>query len=298
MEGQMTKLESIALIGYGEVGQILAADLHTAGIRRIAAWDTSFADSRSAPARALAVRHVQAEQSAMAASAGAQLVISAVTAAQTVAAAQAFTTLQGAWFLDLNSVSPQTKQAAAAHIEKCGGKYVEGAVMAPISPKRSGTAILLGGPHAGAFASVAHSIGFTGAQFFSAEVGQASAAKMCRSVIVKGLEALLGECMLAAHSYGVTQSVVESLRDLFPRNDWRAMARYMIGRSLVHGARRAEEMREVARTLDAVGVEPRMSLACSQWQDWAPRHKALADRQSLEELLEAMLGADGARGRR
>ncbi|HKU17574.1 MAG TPA: DUF1932 domain-containing protein [Steroidobacteraceae bacterium] len=294
----MSTLQSIALIGYGEVGQILANDLHTGGIGRIAVWDTLFADARSGPSRALASSPAQAATDAMAASAGAQLVISAVTSAQTVAAAQAITALQGAWFLDLNSVAPQTKQAAAAHIEACGGKYVEGAVMAPISPKRSGTAILLGGPHAAAFVSVAHGVGLTGAQFFSGEVGQASAAKMCRSVIVKGLEALLGECMLAAHSYGVTQSVVDSLRDLFPRNDWRAMARYMIGRSLVHGTRRAEEMREVARTLAAVGVEPRMSEACARWQEWAPRHKALADRQALEELLEAMLAAGGARGGR
>src|SRR5690242_10847607 len=103
----MTTLQSIALIGYGEVGQILAHDLHAGGIERIAAWDTLFADTHSAPSRALAAGLVQAAKDAMTASRGAQLVISAVTSAQTVAAAQAITALQpGAWFLDLNSVSP------------------------------------------------------------------------------------------------------------------------------------------------------------------------------------------------
>lgn len=295
----MSSIESIALIGYGEVGQILASDLHARGIRRIAAWDTLFADPQSAPSRALAGGLVQAADGAMAASAGAHFVISAVTAAQAVSAARAITALdRSPWFLDLNSVAPQTKQQAAAHIEACGGRYVEGAVMAPISPKRIGTPILLGGPHAEAFVPVAHAIGFTGAQFFSSDIGQASAAKMCRSVIVKGLEALLGECMLAAHSYGVTQSVIESLRELLPGKDWHAMAHYMIGRSIVHGVRRAEEMREVVQTVSAARVEPWMSRACVQWQEWAARHKALADRQPLEELLEEMLMIGGARGSR
>ena len=47
---------------------------------------------------------------------------------------------------------------------------------------------------------------------FSDEIGRASAAKMCRSVIVKGMEALLGESLLAARHYGVESAVLESLR--------------------------------------------------------------------------------------
>ena len=79
---------------------------------------------------------------------------------------------------------------------------------------------------------------------------------MCRSVIVKGLEALLAESLLTARRHGVEEAVLASLPDLFPVGDWRKLARYMISRSLQHGRRRAEEMREAARTVAEAGVEP------------------------------------------
>ena len=55
----------------------------------------------------------------------------------------------------------------------------------------------------------------------------------------------------------------------------------MISRSLEHGARRAEEMREVARTVEDAGLAPLMSAAIAERQDWAAAHKdALGRRRS------------------
>jgi 3-hydroxyisobutyrate dehydrogenase-like beta-hydroxyacid dehydrogenase len=113
---------------------------------------------------------------------------------------------------------------------------------------------------------------------------------MCRSVIVKGMEALLGESLLAARRYGVEGAVLESLGSLLNSDDWRAQARYMISRSLVHGRRRAEEMREVARTVGEAGFEPRMSSACAVWQDWASAHRAAAAHEDLNDMLDSMTG--------
>ena len=98
------------------------------------------------------------------------------------------------------------------------------------------------------------SLGFTGASVFAREVGKASAAKMCRSVMVKGMEALLTESLLTARRHGVEETVLASLKDLFPAADWRKLAQYMISRSLIHGKRRAEEMREVAQTVKNAGL--------------------------------------------
>jgi 3-hydroxyisobutyrate dehydrogenase len=131
------------------------------------------------------------------------------------------------------------------------------------------------------------------ARVFSQDIGKASAAKMCRSVMVKGVEALLGECLLTARHYGVEATVLGSLGDLLPNPDWERLARYMISRSLVHGKRRAEEMREVARTVDEAGIEPWMSRATAERQDWAwGTAREMADgaveEQNLLRLLDAI----------
>jgi 3-hydroxyisobutyrate dehydrogenase-like beta-hydroxyacid dehydrogenase len=285
---------NICLIGFGEVGQILAADLAAGGARELTAWDVLFPVAGSSPARAVAGSAVRPAASAAAAASGAELVISAVTAARDIEAAAAVAAgmAPGTWFLDLNSVSPSVKQHAARLIGERHGRYVEAAVMAPVPPKRLATSMLLGGPHAGEFLPIARRLGFAGAQVFSQEIGRASAAKMCRSVLVKGMEALLAESLLAARRHGVDEAVLASMRDVLPATDWRAVARYMISRSLQHGARRAEEMREVARTLAEVGVEPSMSLACVDRQDWAAQHRDAAGAGTLEAMLDAILAAE------
>ena len=287
-------VERIALIGFGEVGRRLAADLT---IRRAAlevvAWDRLFVHADSAPSRAA---QAMADSLRMAASLGEALlertlVISAVTASECLAVAReaAARFPSGAWFLDLNSVSPATRMSAAALIDGAGGRYVEGAVMSPIAPRGLASPMLLGGPHAGAFATRAAGLGLAGAQPMSATIGRASAAKMCRSVMIKGLEALLTESLTAARAYGVEATVLESLRDLLPIGDWEGLAGYMIGRSLVHGRRRAEEMREVVRTVSETGLQPWMSEACAARQDWAADLSLAADGQPLGELLDAVL---------
>ena len=126
-------------------------------------------------------------------------------------------------------------------------------------------------------------------------LGRASAAKMCRSVMVKGVEALLSESLLAARHYGVEAEVLDSLQDLFPQSDWPELARYMISRSLQHGRRRADEMREVAKTVAGAGLEPWMSSACAERQDWAGRRAALAGEQELGALLDRLLASNADR---
>ena len=169
---------SVALIGFGEVGVILAEDLRDASID-LTAWDVLFADSASAPSRSAAARSIQRAASAAKAVQSAEIVISAVTAGQTIAAARAAAIglRRGAFYLDLNSASPASKQEAAGLVEAAGGRYVEAAVMSPVPPKRIASPILLGGPHAEAFAAHAKHLGFSGARFFTAELGRASAGK-------------------------------------------------------------------------------------------------------------------------
>jgi 3-hydroxyisobutyrate dehydrogenase-like beta-hydroxyacid dehydrogenase len=284
----------VCLIGLGEVGQAAAVALAKAGVSELSAWDLRFADPDSAPSRAAARLGLRIGASAVDAVKGADLAISAVTAAQCVTAAEdsAPGLEPDAFFLDLNSASPGAKHAASLAIEAVGARYVEAAVMSPIEPKRLASPMLLGGPFARAFLDAVAGLGFDGARPYSPEIGKAAATKLCRSVMIKGFEALIAESLLAARHYGVEAEVLDSLSNLMPMPDWPERARYMISRSLEHGTRRAEEMREAAMTVDQAGVAPTMSEAIAKRQDWAAGHRdALND--DLGAMLDAILGTGG-----
>jgi 3-hydroxyisobutyrate dehydrogenase-like beta-hydroxyacid dehydrogenase len=130
---------------------------------------------------------------------------------------------------------------------------------------------------------------------YSERIGPASSVKMCRSVMIKGLEALTTECMLAARHYGVEDDVLRTLGDTLPHPDWPGLARYVISRALIHGKRRAEEMREVAVTVADAGIEPLLSQAIAERQDWAWRRGATMgqdrDLKELAPLLDALAAA-------
>lgn len=265
-------ISRICLLGFGEVGRVLASDMSTLFPVTLVAHDKLFSDPASSPSQAVeklvGVERIVESKSA---ASGCQLVISAVTAEENLQSAKAVVSglEPDAWFLDLNSTAPDTKRLVAEVVEHAGGRYVEAAIMAPIEPKRLGTEMLLGGPRAKAFQPIALSLGLEGADFYSSDLGAAAATKMCRSVIVKGLEALVAESMLAARYYGVERKVLGSLGDLFPGTDWPQLARYLVSRSLEHGSRRAAEMREAAKMVEDAGIAPWMSRACAERQSWA-----------------------------
>ncbi len=177
------------------------------------------------------------------------------------AAAAAPGLAEGSWFFDLNSASPGHKCEAAGIVQSVGARYVEAALMSPIAPRRLQSPVLLGGPDAEAFASVAAGFGLQQVTPVSTEVGRAAATKLCRSVVVKGLEALLTEALLTARRLGVERDVLDSLPNILPPADWEAVAGYFISRSLEHGTRRAEEMVEAAATVAEAGLEPVMAQA-------------------------------------
>jgi 3-hydroxyisobutyrate dehydrogenase-like beta-hydroxyacid dehydrogenase len=255
-----------AIIGYGEVGGVFARDLHAAGASSIAVFDIA----RAARDRASQAPHVALAETAAAAASAADIVFVSVTAGSVIAATGALAGgLDHAPFVvDVNSVSPAVKQEAARLVTATGGRYVEAAVMTSVPPKGIRSPMLLGGPDAAAFMAAVAPLGMN-LSVYSKEIGKASSVKMCRSVMIKGLEALTTECMLTARHYGVEDDVLRSLADTLPHEDWRGLARYVISRALLHGKRRAEEMREVARTVAEAGVEPLLSRSIAQRQDWA-----------------------------
>ena len=287
----MNHPNAVCLIGFGEVGQLVARNLHEVGIADIRAWDLKFADPDSVPSRAVLDSPARATRDPASAVAGAELIISAVTAADCLNVAKTVAVLVTGqpFFLDLNSVAPETKADAQRVLEAAGARYVEAAVMSPIAPKGIASPILIGGPNADEFLPVATTLGFTGTQCYSPVTGRASAAKMCRSIVIKGVEALLTESLVTARRYGVEQTVLDSLKGLLPAADWNTLSRYMISRALEHGVRRADEMREAALTVAGAGLDPWMASACAKRQDWCASVGHARHEPSLEAMLDAIL---------
>jgi len=266
----------IGLVGYGEVGRILTAALVQRGVAWVGTWDILLPDADRGPpmhAHARAAR-VEAVASLADLLANADVVISAVTASQAVAVAkEAVPALRrGTWFVDLNSCSPKAKGAMSVLVDGAGGRFVESAVMTSVPPYGIRVPMLLGGRDAPALRDLLAPLGFA-MEVCAQEVGVASAIKMCRSVMIKGLEALVVESFTAARAYGVEDRVIASLQETFPTLDWETLASYLVSRAALHGKRRAEEMREVAVTVRDAGLDPWLAAATAERQDWMGRQR-------------------------
>jgi 3-hydroxyisobutyrate dehydrogenase-like beta-hydroxyacid dehydrogenase len=266
---ELEGLRRIAIVGFGEAGGILGEDLARTGLE-VSTYDILFdspanRDSIFAKARAVNVRAAPTLRDAVG---EADLVISAVTATSSTQVAQdAHASLKnGQIFLDINSVSPATKRENARLVETSGARYVEAAVMAPVPTRRLAVPMLLGGPHAEPVAQTLRALGMN-TTAVSGELGVASAIKMCRSIMIKGLEALTVECVMAAREFEVAEQVFASLGGTFPHMGWTSdLPDYLVGRVAEHGRRRAAEMHEVERALASVGVTPVMSRATAERQ--------------------------------
>src|SRR5579871_2466127 len=261
---------NVGLVGYGEVGRIIAEDLRQQDVK-VAACDIKLrSDQSGRPLREHASKHgVTLTASHADLAAQSDFIVSAVTASQAVPVAKACAEAiqQGAWYLDFNSASPGAKQRAAAMIDGAGARYVEGAVMTSVPPYRIKVPLLLGGSSAAALAPELNKLGFA-AKVASEKLGVASAVKMCRSVMIKGLEAMVIESFTTARAYGVENEVLASLKETFPGIDWEKQGAYFFQRVIEHGRRRAEEVREVAETVREAGLEPWTSQGTAERQAW------------------------------
>jgi 3-hydroxyisobutyrate dehydrogenase-like beta-hydroxyacid dehydrogenase len=266
------QLEHIGLIGYGEVGKTFALGLKDKpGVRTVGAWDLKFIDlARQAGEQAHAAgAGVAAHLSMEALCQGSTLVISAVTASNTLRVAEeaAPHLRPGTLFLDLNSASPGTKQRCAALVDAAGAHYVEAGVMTSVPPYGIRVPMLLGGERAAALAEALAAWGLD-TRAVSERLGVASAIKMSRSVMIKGLEALVIESYATARAYGVEAHVLPTLQETFPSIDWSRQGAYFFSRVVQHGQRRAEEMREAANTVREAGFAPTMAAAIAEKQQW------------------------------
>jgi 3-hydroxyisobutyrate dehydrogenase-like beta-hydroxyacid dehydrogenase len=292
----------IGFVGFGEAAYHLTKGLRQSGLRDFVAYDIH----AHTPGRCEKIQRRAEETETRLVESNAELarvatwILSTVTSDQAaVAAGQNASHLTAAHlYADLNSVSPAVKLAIARTIAASGARFVEIAMMAPVPPYLHKVPILSGGPAAAEFAARMRPYGMS-IEISSPEVGVAAATKMFRSIMVKGMEALITECVLGAGRYGAEQNVFASLAESYPGIDWPALAEYMIGRVVEHGERRAREMEEVSETLESIGIEPIMAAATARRMDWSAQlglkqHFHDEPPKSYREFLEAVAALEGA----
>lgn len=258
---------TLGFIGFGEAAFWMARGLRREGITRIVAYDLH----TSTPGRGELIRQ-RAEEAGVqllprlsAVPPECEIVISAVTAAaaRSVGEEAAAHLQPRHLYVDINSVSPAAKKAIGEAVAGSGASFVEAAVMSTVPPLGHGAPMLLCGPGAADFCARMTPLGMK-LEVLPGPLGSAASIKMFRSVIIKGLEALMLECVLAAEQYGAASRVFDSVSASIPGIDWDRLANYMIGRTALHAERRAHEMMEVAATLADIGIDPIMASATAR----------------------------------
>lgn len=259
----------LAFIGFGEAAQAMALGFREeGGVDEVLAYDIRVDDPLQATSlrdRAAELRVTLADTLSEAVE-GVPLVLSTVQGSAAVAVARSVAPLlqPGQVLVDLNSVSPDVKKSVAAAVAAGGaGGCIEGAIMDAVRPKRQKVPILLAGPGAADAARLLNGIGMK-IEVIGDEVGQACAVKMIRSVMIKGVEALILESMRAAETAGVTERILSSVNVTFEGLDWHQLTSHYLRRTHEHGPRRVSEMKEAAETIRSLGLEPVMSEAISK----------------------------------
>lgn len=246
----------VAILGIGEAGGILAGDLMAAGVS-VRGWDP---DPPAIPAG------LDFAASNPAAVRGADVVLSVnwASVAVDVAAEVAQVLQPNQLFADMNTASPQIKRAAAAIVEEAGALFVDGALMAPVPPKGLRTPVYASGSGAVLFAEKMSPYGMP-ITVLDGEAGNAAKHKLVRSIMYKGVAAVVMECLEAAEALEMSDYARQQMMTIL--QDESMIDRFVEG-SRAHAKRRMQEMEAVVELLESVGVS------------------AFTSRASLEKLRE------------
>jgi len=260
------EITAIATLGLGEAGTAIAtglAEVWRKGdpARRILSVDTALGDNvRGAAinerARAAGVE-IEGRYTRKLADAG--VVFSVVTGVEARNAALAARDVlePGTLFFDVNTLTGPQTAGIAREMAGAGIDYVDFAAMGGFAASGYKVPFVISGPAAERAAAFLRPLGFD-VEIMSERAGDASAVKIIRSVMVKGIEALGVECMVAAHRAGLVREVLECFSDIDART-FAGMVRSLTTTHVVHAKRRMEEMDKAQQNLVELGIRPLMS---------------------------------------
>ncbi|MFT3864265.1 MAG: DUF1932 domain-containing protein [Solirubrobacterales bacterium] len=254
----------VALLGLGEAGSAIAADLIAAGA----------AVSGRDPAGAPALDGLDFFDTAPEAVAGAAVVLSVNWASAVLeAAGEAAPALgPGTVFADLNTAAPRRKEEVAALIEPTGALVADVALLSPVPGRGLATPAMVSGPGAEALVAALNPLG-AAMEVLGPRPGEAAERKLLRSVFVKGLTIAAIESLEAARAAGQEEWLREHLAETVENADAAWLERLVSG-SRPHARRRTEEMRAAAEMLDAQGTPSLIARAAAEWYEQLAKERA------------------------
>jgi 3-hydroxyisobutyrate dehydrogenase-like beta-hydroxyacid dehydrogenase len=246
--------EVIAVLGLGEAGSAIAADLVAAGAL-VRGFD---------PVVPAGPGITQCDGDADACR-GAAVVLSLTCAHEAEAALKAALPGVGAdaLYADLNTASAGFKGHLAELAAGAGITFADVAMLSPVPGLGLRTPMLACGPAAPRFADILTALGAR-VDVLPGPPGTAAVRKLVRSVFYKGLAAAVTEALRAARSAGCEdwlRSVIAAELSGFSA----ATVDRLENGSIRHARRRAEEMAAAAELLSELGVPARIAGASEQW---------------------------------
>ena len=259
----------LGLVGYGEIGSTLGAGLRKAGLESVFAYDkyafngpyAALIQQRAEQAGVTLVRsnHELAE--------AAELIVSVTPGVASLDSAAAFVPCLTArhTFVDFASATPKIKVGVAQILETTGALIGDASIEG--TPKNGyAMPILSSGPAGEQLRDLLNPWGMR-IEFVGAELGRASGIKILRSVLIKGIEALTGEMLLAARHYGIDEIVLASASKTLAR-PWMDTVESLIPSGVIHAQRRAEELEMSVEAVTDAGIEPVMARAVAAHLRW------------------------------
>lgn len=252
---------TIAILGLGEAGSHFANDLVAMNVNVVGydpawigpAWIGPAPKRELHPAVTLAASNAEAAR-------GADIILSVnlSAVAETVAAEVTSVLQPGQLYAEMNTASPDTKRAVAAIVQPSGALAVDVAIMAPVPPKGIRTPFLVSGPGAAQFAEKLLPLGLD-ISVLGDKMGEAATRKLLRSIVYKGVAAVIGEAVAAGRAFGLEPYIRDQIRSVIGGND-ALIDRFLEG-SKTHALRRSHELEAVVAMLTARDVKPVMARA-------------------------------------
>jgi 3-hydroxyisobutyrate dehydrogenase-like beta-hydroxyacid dehydrogenase len=246
---------SVAILGLGEAGSTIAAELAAAGAR-VRGWD---------PVARPEIDGVELASDTRAAVADAAIVLSLNVAAVAlqVATEVAPSLCAGATFADLNTAAPGLKRSVAETVEQAGASFADVALLAPVPGRGLRTPALASGSGAARFVATMAPLGMA-VEWLGERAGEAAERKLLRSVFAKGMAIAALESLTAARAAGCEAWLRAQLIETLSGADEALLTRWIDG-SRTHAARRAEEMQAAGAMLGELATPARIAGAAEGW---------------------------------
>lgn len=252
----------LAFVGFGEAAAAIAAGLREQGLTSMAAVTRA---APAGPTGLLAERLAAAEVLHLRDPADlrqADVVFSLVRPSQALAASKGYAHFlsKGALYVNMTSTGPTEKGEVADVIAAQGIDFVDAAIVGAPVASRHQVSIVASGARAAELAERFVGYGMR-IKPVGDRVGAASAIKIVRSVLAKGLEALYVEALLAGDKLGIADEVLSSFCDFLDERPAIDTAAMLVRSHVLHAGRRADEMRMSAAVLSSAGVPPVLTQA-------------------------------------